>query len=267
MKALRPILPLTLPDVERSTPQTWKPELRWVAPTSLLVDEGYQRSLSDRSMKLIRRIVAGWDWASFKPPVCVEDGARLHVIDGQHTAIAAATHGGIPKIAVMVVKAEATQDRARAFVAHNRDRVVMTPLALHHAMVVAGDETALTIAQACLRAGVTMLRSPPPYAVYRPGETMAIGAVRSLAGRRHAAGARKVLEVCAAARLAPITADHIKAVESVMFTSGAPGPDQLAAALMSSTLLADAKREAARAGVPTWKALSDLLFRRARRAA
>lgn len=34
-----------------------------VDPATLLVDAGYQRDLSRRSLALIRRIVVGWDWA------------------------------------------------------------------------------------------------------------------------------------------------------------------------------------------------------------
>ncbi len=66
-----------------------------VKPSTLLVDERYQRGLSERSIKLIRKIVSEWDWRAFKPPVVVDVGAGLEVIDGQHTAIGAATHGGM----------------------------------------------------------------------------------------------------------------------------------------------------------------------------
>ena len=71
-----------------------------------------------------------WDWNQFKPPVCVEDDdLRLHVIDGQHTSIAAATHNAlqnftVPKqnserigrIPVIVVEASSIEARAKAFI-------------------------------------------------------------------------------------------------------------------------------------------------------
>ncbi len=268
MKALRPIIALNVGDVQRAELPDWKPALAWVKPTALLVDEGYQRSLSDRSAKLIARIVANWNWASFKPPVVVEAENGLHVIDGQHTAIAAATHGKIEAIPVFVVKAGATIDRARAFVSHNRDRVVMTPQALHHALVAAGDEDALTIEQVCARAGVKILRLPPWNGGYQPGETSAVGAIRSLVKKRGAMGARRVLEILVAARCAPVSADQIKAVDLLVHDKDYAGaaPERIAAAIMRSgqEMLGEAAQMAAAKSWPRWKALAVVLARKTR---
>jgi two-component system cell cycle response regulator CtrA len=91
----RAIAALDFPDLPRADVPDWMPETRLVDPVSLVVDEKYQRGLSDRSIRLIRKIVSEWSWLAFKPPIVVEVGERLHVIDGQHTAIGAVTHGGI----------------------------------------------------------------------------------------------------------------------------------------------------------------------------
>jgi hypothetical protein len=98
-------------------------QLKWLAPTDLLVDATYQRDLSERSMRLIRKMIENFSWNRMKPPIVVQVGpASLHIVDGQHTAIVAASIG-IPQIPVFVVKAEGLDERARAFVGHNTDRV------------------------------------------------------------------------------------------------------------------------------------------------
>lgn len=220
-------------------------------------------------MRLIRKIVAGWDWSAYKPPVVVSVDGGFHVLDGQHTAIAAASHGGIQQIPVLVVQAVSEMDRARAFVAHNRDRIAMTSQALHHAMVAAGDEDAVTIEQVCSRAGVRVLRSPPWNGAYAAGDTLAIGAIGLLCRKRHAMGARKVLDVLAAARLAPITADHIKAVESLIFDQDNDGInlDKIAAQLLSAPveIMREAEQLAAAKSWQRWRALAIVLSRNNRK--
>jgi hypothetical protein len=42
--------------------------------------------------------VANWDWRRFKPPVVARTATGLEVIDGQHTAIAAASHPDVLQI-------------------------------------------------------------------------------------------------------------------------------------------------------------------------
>lgn len=81
--SLRAIKALAMPDLTPATITDPVPEIRWVRPEVLLVDEKYQRDLSERSIKLIRRIVSDWDWASFTPPKAVEVDGKLHVTDGQ----------------------------------------------------------------------------------------------------------------------------------------------------------------------------------------
>ena len=57
----RHITALPMEGAVPGTPATTKPELTWILPSELLVDEVYQRDLSPASHKLIRRIVEGWD--------------------------------------------------------------------------------------------------------------------------------------------------------------------------------------------------------------
>ena len=215
---LRPVRPLSLPGITPGAAAANPvPEYRMVDPAALLIDDGYQRGLSERSMRLIRRIISGWDWSSFKPPIVSDVDGALHVIDGQHTAIAAASHPGIAAIPVQIVVAAEIADRATAFVRHNRDRISVTPTQLHVALVAAGDEDALTVTQVCERAGVRILKNPPPSGMFRVGDTLAVGAIRALVNRRHAAGARKVLDICVAGRAQPVSMMLIRAVETLVF--------------------------------------------------
>lgn len=254
-------LPGVVPAIITSTP----PELRLVHPSALTVDEKYQRGLSPRSLMLIRKIVAEWDWTAFKPPVTVEVDGRLEVIDGQHTAIAAITHGGIDLMPILIVQAALYTSRANAFVRHNRDRISVTPTQLHNAMVAAGDDDAVTIAQVCARAGVTILRHPPSMGRFRPGETLSVITIRALVNRRHAKGAREVLEVCVKTGITPVSADTIKAVEHLMFAPEYKGDIDaeritLVLTALADTILSEAKRFAAERKLPLWRALASVIF-------
>ena len=247
-----------------------QPTFKWVDPRTLLVDEEYQRGLSERSVRLIRKIVTNWDWARFKPPVVAHTDEGDEVLDGQHTAIAAASHPGIDLIPVMEVVAIDRADRARAFVGHNRDRLGISATQMHFSAVAAGDDDAVTINQVCARIGVILLKNSPPKSVFKPRESMAISAIGKLVTRRGAMGARKVLQVLAEAECAPISSDGIKAVEAIMYEPDMAG--QVQGEDLTATVLkmgADADREAgvfaATHRVPAWRGLATVWFRNTRK--
>lgn len=192
------------------------PEILWVDPRELVVDETYQRNLSERSITIIRRIVGAWDWRQYKAPTVVRGPHGLEVVDGQHTAIGAASHPGIAKIPVLVTTAESLAARASAFVGVNRNRVALRAEQIYHAAMAAGDEDALTVAQVTERAGIIILKSPPSYGRFKPRETLAIGSISALIKRRGAMRAREALQMLAEAELAPVRADHIKAAEVLL---------------------------------------------------
>jgi hypothetical protein len=271
MSLSRAIAAINLPGVEPSEVVTGVPEFRWVDPASLLVDEVYQRNLSRGSMELIRKIVAGWDWTRFKPPVVADTADGMEVIDGQHTAIAAATHPAIGQIPVMLVAAPEMADRARAFVGHNRDRLTLSQVSIHYANVAAGDEDALTVQQVCERAGVRLLRFPPGNGDFKAGESLAIAAIRALVNRRGAMRARIVLQVLADAHCAPVRASGIKAVETLLHDQEYKGlveAQDITSALMrlgSETAEREASVFSAAHNVPVWRGLTVVLFREAKR--
>jgi hypothetical protein len=189
------------------------PTFDWIEPAKLFVEQDYQRALGENSIAMIRRIVAKWNWAHIKPAICVREGKQLFVIDGQHTAIAAASHGGVAKIPVMIVDAKTIGDRAKAFISQNRDRLALTPMHMHFAALAAGDEVAIAVDQACRKAGVTILKfGRGPAGVYRTGETFAVGIITRIVRTSGVNAGARVLKVLIEAKRAPLAAHEIGAV-------------------------------------------------------
>lgn len=273
---LRPVAAICIQGIEPHAPPTGEPIFERVNPADLLVDEAYQRDLSPKSITLIKKIVAEWDWRRFKPPVVAFADNGLQVIDGQHTAIAAACHPAIDKIPVMVVEAAELAARANAFIGHNRDRLQVSAMQLHHAEVAAGDELAVTIEQVCSRAGVKLVRSAYGGRQWKVGETQAINAVRALVDKRGAQKARQILEALVCAGLAPISAHDVKAAEMLFTVADYAeqlepiadgGGSDVASAIKALGDLADkeARVFAAAQCVPYWRALGVTWFKKARK--
>ncbi|MBS4016789.1 MAG: hypothetical protein KGZ68_01010 [Dechloromonas sp.] len=188
------------------------PSTRLVDPATLLVEDAYQRQLSIKSKRLIEKIVAEWSFSKFKPPICAETAEGLFVIDGQHTAIAAVTHGGIPAIPVLLVPLHDVSQRAESFVAHNRDRVAMTPFDVFHAEVAAGIVGAAEIARIARECGCVIPRAQPARNYAKPGQITAINEVVEIYKHAGAKSLRRILTVAAMGRLTPITARPLRAI-------------------------------------------------------
>jgi len=214
MTTLRRIEALSFPDAAPAIVAGKRPELRWLAPTDLYVDATYQRDLSRKSLTLIKAIYKGFAWNRVKPPIVVDEDGRYHVIDGQHTAIAAASLG-LPELPCVIVEAVALDERARAFVGHNSDRIAVSGFAIYKALRAAGDPDALDVERVCARAGVR-IREFTQSCVLSVGDTKALGLIRALIKRRGVVKARKVLECLAKAGLAPIPGSAITAAENII---------------------------------------------------
>lgn len=271
------IEPLPLPaDITPNAVSAARPRLIEVACAQLHVDARYQRGLSEKGVRLIHRIVGDWDWKRYKPPiVCAREGEpdAFDVLDGQHTAIAAATHGGVGLLPVMLVEADSLTDKAKAFLGHNRDRIGMQATQLLHSGALAGDEDDQNVLKICERAGVTILKLPPANGRFKPGETLAVAVIRRLARQRTAQQARIVLEACARSGAAPVSADMIKAAHELMHGRDYAGEimaDDLAVALAK---LRDQEARvvemAAAKKLPRWRAMTIVAYQltRKRRAA
>jgi hypothetical protein len=75
------------------------------------------------------------------------------------------------------------EQQAASFAAVNSNLTAMTPMQLHAARLVAGDEQAALLAEVCASAGVSILRHPMSVANMKVGETMAAGQLRNFLGR------------------------------------------------------------------------------------
>lgn len=251
-------------------PDTAPPIFRMVDPKTLLVDDSYQRSLSEKSTRLIRKVVEQFDWRRFKPPVVAKTADGLEVIDGQHTAIAAASHPEIAEIPVMIVSMADRQARAQAFIGHNRDRLGITPMQLHHSAVVAGDEQARMIDQVCAEAGVAILKMTPGNGAWKARQTVAVAAIGALVTRRGGKRAVEVLKVLAQADLTPIQAGHIKAVDRLMHEEEYAADlvaEDITAAIVALGDKADQEAAvfAATHRVAQWQALAVVIFRKCKK--
>lgn len=271
---LRTIEPINISDLDTAAPDTGEPICERVDPRSLFVDPAYQRSVGERGLRQIRRIVEAFDWTKYKPPICAyaeHDGRTvLKVLDGQHTAIAAASHPDIDMIPVMIVEAAEISAQAAAFVGQNTQRVAVTPLQVFFAEVTAGDVDALDVLKTCERAGVTIMRSPPSRSDFKPAETISISAIKALVDKRGIMRARMILEVLAQAKLAPIAADHIKAAEFLMTEPEYCDqfePEDLTREIQMSGKAAEheAKVFSVAQKVPVWRALAVQWFRKTRK--
>jgi len=185
-----------------STPQDrpeWgaRPELVELPVERISVDPRYQRDTgSARSRHLIDKIAAHFRWPRFGAILVVRvlkaDGGGWHVIDGQHR-LEAVRVLGIQRVPAIELPHQTIEEAAADFVAINRDRVVVTPLHIHHAMLRAGEPTALAVDRACGAAGIEICRYPVPAKLLKPGQTLAVGTIRRLIEKVNEDWATRVL--------------------------------------------------------------------------
>lgn len=236
MSALAPIGPINAAGLTPAA-LAGEPRLEWVKLAQLATDARYQRGLSERSVRLIRRIVEEFDWARVRPAVVIErPGGLYEILDGQHLATAAATHGGIEAIPCLIVADRDTAAKAAAFVALNRDRVAMTPIQVFRAKRVAGDPVALAVVAGLEKAGARMLERMPALGHYEIGDTVAVSAFEAVATSKGAAGVARVARVAINARRAPISSMLVRAVWSLVWSreyAGAVSDTQIAAWLVT----------------------------------
>jgi hypothetical protein len=246
------------------------PEIEWVAPSDLYVDDQYQRPITDKGRAIIRRVAGGrFSWRKFKPPVVSmnEEGKRI-VLDGQHTATMALTRG-IPLIPVVRVQTANVADQADAFVGQNKDRTVVTAFQEHKAMVKAEDATALLVERVCSEAGVKLCLTQKQH--WMPNDSMALASIRKLAVKRGEAGALKVLRALTGAALAPISADHVKATDALLFgeefkgTVAAEKITENLAGSLGVKNMEEAKMFAIRHRVRPWQGLVTTLYQASQR--
>lgn len=240
------------------------PVLDWLDPELIDADPLYQRPLDELR---VNAILKAFTWRSFGALVVVPqvDG-RYHATDGQHRLAAAKRHPKVTHVPAVIVKTEDVQSEASIFVEINKNRKNVSALELFFAGLAADDDDALTIHQVCQRAGVRIPKYPS--AGYKPADCIAIAAIQSVVNKRGAMRARQVLEVLARAELAPITATHIKACESLLLDDefGVEGEGLTATILaMGPPAEVEARRFGATHNCPVWKGLASVWFQRCRK--
>ena len=141
----------------------------------LVVDDRYQRNITENGRRNILRILGGFDWRKFMPVVCmpIENGLYA-IIDGQHRATAALMHPAIDMVPCMVIKVS-VEEAASVFAAINGQVTAITAQQIFYARVVAGEATANALQEVLDIAEVKVLKNKVPGQPYRPGETLAIG--------------------------------------------------------------------------------------------
>jgi len=216
-RMIRHVAPIqTAKDVKPAPVSPDLPKFQLVAPTSLLIEEAYQRELSPKSLRLIRKIVEGWDWAKFKPPVCAESPDGLFVIDGQHTAIAAATHPEISLIPVIVTETAALAERAAAFVSQNRDRLHVSAFTLLYADAAAGNETARKALALAEKTGAIIPRSEPGAGRAKAGTIVSIDEVRRALGAGDEAVIERIFRIAVMIEGKPLSRMVFRALRMVL---------------------------------------------------
>ena len=154
------------------------PMLQWLKIADLVVDPAYQRPIIGKGRRNVERIACSFSWSCFAPVVVSPvEGGKFAIIDGQHRTTAASLVG-LESVPCQIVIASGPE-QAAAFKAINGMTTPISRMALHAAALVAGEPTAVRVADICARAEVELLRYAVPCENQRPGQTMAAGAIYS----------------------------------------------------------------------------------------
>ena len=134
--------------VERGPVRNVPPTLEWIAVERLQVDPAYQREVDGpHSRKIVSGMIKGWDWALCQPLVVSRrvDGG-LFILDGQHRHRGACERGDIPHLPCVILSDVDHEGEAAAFVALNTKRQRLNQGDIFLALLAAGDDEAVIIA-------------------------------------------------------------------------------------------------------------------------
>ncbi|WP_158811222.1 ParB N-terminal domain-containing protein [Beijerinckia sp. L45] len=152
-------------------------QLQWLEIASLVVDDRYQRQVVDAGMRTIRSIITQFDWRKFAPVVVSPiEGGLFAIVDGQHRTTAAAACGH-EKVPCAVILADWTV-QASIFSAINGTITKVSRSQQFKAELAAQDPAALRVAAVAKAAGVRVLFSHKAASAMKPGDTLALEAIR-----------------------------------------------------------------------------------------
>lgn len=252
LRPVKPILEAKGKTLKRA-PIPPPPKVAWLNIDQLVIDETYQRALSSNGLRLIRRLVETWDWNCFKPlSVAPLDDGRYEVIDGQHTAMAAATHGSIEMLPCLVLSAETRAARSAAFVGINRDRITLTPYALYRAKLAAEDPEAVAVDEALALSGGTLLEVVPYETEVPVGAVACIATLIQIVRRGGKNRLARLMKMSIAAGIGPVPAGLLKGLNDIVSVSPPLATDAELTAVLSDLggdTIDDLARERRRSGV------------------
>ena len=176
------------------------PELQYLQPDLLQVDQSYQRTLdTDASRTLVRGIAQHWNWDLCQPLVVARrDGGTLYVIDGQHRLAAARLRGDIAQLPAVVVQYASAADEAASFVHLNQQRRPLTKIDLFKAALASGDSEATTLLRAVEDARLS-IAPHSNYTAWKPGMMSNVGGLEGCLRTRGEAVLRLALKALAEA--------------------------------------------------------------------
>lgn len=200
-----------------------KPRVAWIPLGMLISDEEYQRTTASLSSRaLIKKIAENFKWRRYQPITVTKMSNSIYeIIDGQHRAAAARLRPDIKELPCYVVDAEEVEHRADSFVSVNRDRVVIGPLQLFKAQLVAKDPESVAVQAICEMVGVEILPYPIQNKDLKPGQLLSVGAVRAIYTNNGERILRIVLDTMARAfkgRSGQLKASIIKGVACMVVT-------------------------------------------------
>jgi hypothetical protein len=216
---LRPIRALKVGPNFRRAEISPAPRVAWLPLGALVVDEAYQRALAANGERLIRKLAANWDWRRFKPlSVAVTGDGRYEVIDGQHTAIAAATNGAIEQLPCLILDAATLAEKSGAFVGINHDRLTLTQFALFRARVAAGDDlTALAVNEALAATGAHLIETVSRGKVDYPVGTLAcVSTLMTVVRRGDQALLERILRIAIESETRLVSSTIVAGLERVL---------------------------------------------------
>lgn len=257
------IEPITGLDIVPNKVRSKSPDPITIRPEECYVDREYQRSLSRSSMRLIHKIVTDWDWTKFKAPIVTKDEqGRYLIIDGQHTAIAAATHPDIDKIPALFVPLTDVADQAKSFIGHNTARIPVSSLDLYHARITAGEELVVQANKILNENGITVVRSlQGRNHQWLANQTMATSTILKILDKHGLPKFVPVVEFIQQCAFSPISADHWRFVEGLLAipSTDQPYTPSMMLEVIKATHQQDAINEASKIAasmeVPKWQGL------------
>lgn len=154
-----------------------EPELAWLNISDLRIDPSYQRDINRGGSRNVGKIARRFDWSLFGVVIVARLGDGLYaIVDGQHRTISAALRKAT-RVPCSIITATAGK-QAEAFAAINGAVTAISPLAIHHAEVVAGAPEAVSLRNTCASVNVQICRYPVPASDMKPGQTLAIRALQ-----------------------------------------------------------------------------------------